>query len=324
MTDSALWLDGNLELGRDRLSVRQTGLFLEALAQEPSLRAAADRIGISYRSAWDRLARLEAAFGRPLVVKTKGHGTSLNAAGEALRAALDEAQSRLGKSLAEDGERLRLRVAALVTAQRPPTCRMALSHDPVLVDLLAGMPDVEAAVVGSEEALRRLRAGDADLAGFHLGPGAGGRNRDEAVLRDPALHIVALFRRQQGLLVAPGNPLGIGSVRDLGRPGLRFVNRQRGSGTRGWTDHLLAEAGVDPASVRGYGNEEFTHAAVAAMVAAGMADAGMGVRVAAERFGLGFVAQGEEVYRLAARRGEVPAAAAEILARLQPAREDAG
>jgi molybdate-binding protein len=102
-------------------------------------------------------------------------------------------------------------------------------------------------------------------------------------------------------MMAAGNPLSIASVADLACSRARFVNRQKGSGTRLWFDHLLEEAGIPPSAIPGYGAEEFTHQAVAAVIASGAAEAGLGVRAAAERFGLAFVPVGRETYYLAAR-----------------------
>jgi molybdate-binding protein len=91
------------------------------------------------------------------------------------------------------------------------------------------------------------------------------------------------------------------SFADVARKGLRFVNRQRGSGTRVLIDRLLLDEGVEPATLVGYANEEFTHAAVAATVASGAADAGFGLRAAAAEHGLAFVPRVREHYYLAVR-----------------------
>ena len=103
-------------------------------------------------------------------------------------------------------------------------------------------------------------------------------------------------------MVAPGNPRRIRSLADVAERGARFINRQRGSGTRALVDRLLRRADLTPEQIKGYGDEEFTHLAVAATIAAGRADAGVGVRAAATRFGLAFVAVGRERYWLATRR----------------------
>ncbi len=109
------------------------------------------------------------------------------------------------------------------------------------------------------------------------------------------------MHREQGLIVAPGNPLALAKVDDLTRPGLRYVNRQRGAGTRALLDHELATRGIDPADIPGYTREEHTHLAVAAAVAAGRADAGLGILAAARAFGLGFVPVAQEPYDLVLR-----------------------
>jgi putative molybdopterin biosynthesis protein len=110
--------------------------------------------------------------------------------------------------------------------------------------------------------------------------------------------VVRLVHREQGLIVAPGNPLGLTGIDDLARDGLRYVNRQRGAGTRVLLDHELAQRGIAPDAVPGYAREEHTHLAVAAAVAAGRADAGLGVLAAARAFDLDFVPVTREPYDL--------------------------
>lgn len=283
------------------LALGRTHALLDAVDAAGSVSRAAGRVGISYRTAWGRLSELEAAFGHSLVVKTKGHGSTLTERGAALRDALGATLRAFEGPLAAEGEALRHRLAA-VLAGGPGPLRLAISHDPLLLDALGGVEGTVVGVVGSGEAVERLLAGGADAAGFHAGTdGLPAYPPFLALRRADAFTVRALFRREQGLLVARGNPLGLRGVGDLARAGVRFVNRQRGSGTRLWFDRLLAAAGVPPGAVRGYGTEEFTHQAVAALVASGAADAGLGVRAAAERFGLGFVPVGAETYFLARR-----------------------
>jgi len=108
--------------------------------------------------------------------------------------------------------------------------------------------------------------------------------------------------REQGLIVAAGNPLGLRGITDLARPGLRYVNRQRGAGTRVLLDYELQRARIDPASLSGYTREEPTHLAVAAAVSAGRADCGLGVHAAARAFGLDFLPIAHEPYDLVLER----------------------
>jgi putative molybdopterin biosynthesis protein len=155
--------------------------------------------------------------------------------------------------------------------------------------------------VGSLGGLVAVRDGLCHLAGSHLlDPATGEYTLPylDRVLGPGAGAVIRLVHRQQGLLVAPGNPLGLTGVADLIRPGLRYVNRQRGAGTRVLLDHELTRCGVDPVDVEGYGREESTHLAVAAAVAAGRADTGLGIQAAARAFGLDFVPVAEEPYDL--------------------------
>jgi molybdate-binding protein len=102
-------------------------------------------------------------------------------------------------------------------------------------------------------------------------------------------------------MVARGNPLAIGGLADLARTGVRFVNRQAGSGTRMLFEMMLQDAGIAPDAVNGYNSAEFTHSAVAAYIASGMGDVGLGVRTAAERFKLDFIPLVRERYFFALR-----------------------
>ncbi len=155
--------------------------------------------------------------------------------------------------------------------------------------------------VGSLGGLGAVRDGLCHVAGSHLlDPSTGDYTLPylDRVLGPGAGAVVRLVHRQQGLLVAPGNSRGLSGVADLAGSGLRYVNRQRGAGTRVLLDHELARLGVDPGDVDGYGREESTHLAVAAAVASGRADAGLGIRAAAAAFGLDFVPVAEEPYDL--------------------------
>ena len=106
-------------------------------------------------------------------------------------------------------------------------------------------------------------------------------------------------RRAQGLIVAAGNPLGLLSLDDVARTHARFVNRQKDAGTRMLLELLLARAGIAPETLEGYERIEFTHLAVAALVAEGSADCGLGILAAARALGCDFIALAEEPYELA-------------------------
>ncbi|MGQ0776409.1 MAG: molybdopterin biosynthesis protein [Pseudonocardiales bacterium] len=185
------------------------------------------------------------------------------------------------------------------------------SHDLVL-DLAASAlravdPGVTLALspVGSLAGLVALRDGLCHLAGSHLlDPDTGEYTLPylPRVLGDTDVAVIRLVHREQGLIVAAGNPLGLAGFEDLSRPGLRYVNRQPGTGTRALLDHELRRRGMVASDVAGYQREGQTHLAVAAAVAAGRADAGLGILAAARAFGLDFVPLVREPYDLVLTR----------------------
>jgi molybdenum cofactor synthesis domain-containing protein len=155
--------------------------------------------------------------------------------------------------------------------------------------------------VGSLGGLMALRQGRAHLGGSHmLDPETNTYNVPfiQRYLEGVPLKLINLAWREQGLMVAPGNPREIMTIRDLTRPEVRFINRQRGAGTRLLLDYLLAEAGLDADQVLGYDREEYTHMAVAVNVASGTADVGLGIMAAARALGLDFLPLLPERYDL--------------------------
>ncbi len=181
------------------------------------------------------------------------------------------------------------------------------SHDLVL-DLAASalraddpIVTLASSNVGSLGGLVALRDGLCHLAGSHLLDPASGEYTlpyVDRVLAGTEVSVVRLVHRDQGLIVAPGNPLGLAGIADLARPGVRYVNRQRGAGTRVLLDYELGRLGISPDAVSGYAREEPTHLAVAAAIAAGRCDAGLGILAAARAFGLDFVPVTQEPYDL--------------------------
>ena len=181
------------------------------------------------------------------------------------------------------------------------------SHD-IVLDLAAStlrskdpLLTLASSNVGSLGGLAALRDGLCHLAGSHLlDPETGEYTLGyvEQMLHGHDVAVVRLVHREQGLIVPPGNPLGLTGIADLARDDLRYVNRQRGSGTRVLLDYELGRLGIDAAEIIGYEREEYTHLAVAASVASGRSDCGLGVLAAASAFGLGFVPVTREPYDL--------------------------
>lgn len=151
---------------------------------------------------------------------------------------------------------------------------------------------LSSASVGSLGGLIAVRRGEAHLAGSHLlDPATGEYNLSyvRQQLADVPTLLLGLVERQQGLIVAPGNPKSIQQLQDLSRPEVTFVNRQRGAGTRVLLDYQLEQVGLPAERINGYAHEEYTHLAVAAAVAAGQADAALGIQAAAQALELDFV-----------------------------------
>jgi aldehyde:ferredoxin oxidoreductase len=162
--------------------------------------------------------------------------------------------------------------------------------------------------VGSLGGLVALRDGLCHVAGSHLLDPETGEYTLPYVDRvfgaaSPDVAVVRLVERSQGLIVAAGNPLGIEGLADVGRPGVRYVNRQRGAGTRVLLDVMLGQLSIAPSSIGGYAREEPTHLAVAAAIASGRVDTGMGIMAAARAFGLDFVPLAVEPYDLVVAPG---------------------
>ena len=181
------------------------------------------------------------------------------------------------------------------------------SHDPLLdelSDLLRvkyGDISMGSAHVGSMSGLLAVRKGEAHLAGTHLLDEESGEYNETFVRRlipDGEVRLVKCVKRKQGLILPKGNPKRITGIADLEKDDVRYVNRQKGSGTRILIDYLCRKEGVDTSKIYGYEREEFTHTSVAALIAAGSADAGLGVYSAANMYALDFVHICDEQYDL--------------------------
>jgi len=155
--------------------------------------------------------------------------------------------------------------------------------------------------VGSMGGILAIQKGEAHVAGVHLFDEATGTYNLPFIkkyLHGQDVALIQLVYRQQGWIVKPGNPKGINSVHDLVRPGITYINRQRGAGTRLLFDYLLAQEGIDREQIYGYSREAVSHLSVAAAVAGGTADAGLGIYSVAASMGLDFIPVSEERYDL--------------------------
>ena len=151
--------------------------------------------------------------------------------------------------------------------------------------------------VGSMGGIMAIRNNEAHLAGIHLLDDKTGQYNISYVEKFlPNAKLVHFAMRQQGIMVMPGNDKKIAGLNDLARDDVSFINRQRGSGTRMLLDYELARIGIGANQIAGYEKEVGTHMMVAASVAAGIADAGLGVKAAALALGLEFIPIAQEQY----------------------------
>jgi molybdate transport repressor ModE-like protein len=294
----------------DALSPRLLTLLVE-VAELGSLAAACQRHGHSYRYAWDIIRHGEAWFRAPLLRMERGRGSTLTPLAEKLVWADRRIAARLAPALDSLASELEVELRRVIA---PPSrlLRIHASHgfaiEKLLAHLAAAGADVERKYTSTQEAAAAFHDGACDLAGIHVPHGEFEARGWEAYVHWLAVEddvLIDICDRTQGLLVAPGNPLGVHGVADLARPGVRFINRQRGSGTRLLLDCLIDAAGVDPDAIGGYEHAEYTHAAIAAFVGSGMADAGFGLEPPARHFKLDFLPITTERYFLLCRRASL-------------------
>jgi len=285
--------------------------LLSALREHGSIQHAARAMGSSYRHVWGALKHWELVLGEPLVSWTQGQPARLMPFAERLLWAETQARARLTPHI----EALRAeleRVLAEAFDGSQQVLAVYASHDlalPLLRELASAEHrlHIDLRFAGSIDALRALAEGRCVVAGFHVPRLAAGGHlfaKSLKPLLKPGRHkLIGCTRRVQGLMVGKGNPLGVRTLADLARTSVRFVNRQSGSGTRLLIDHLLQHEGVSASRIVGYGDAaEHSHVAVAAAIAGGMADVGIGIEAAARRFELDFIPLIEEDYFLVCLR----------------------
>ncbi|WP_299199768.1 substrate-binding domain-containing protein [uncultured Amphritea sp.] len=280
--------------------------LLAAIHETGKLTAATSQIGISYRHGWNLLNTWAAFFGLPLVNMQKGKGATLSALGEKLLWAEQRVLARLEPQLDSLASELNLEIHRALEGVSP-LLRLHASYG-YAVALLPGFSDdiqLDLQYKSAEDALASLNRGVCDVAGFHVPVNGREGGMSDALYQTYSRHlkprghkIVKFITRQQGLMVKPGNPRQITGLQDLQRKEVKFINRQKDSGTRALLDELLRREGISSKRINGFADEEFTHSAVAAFVAAGMADVGMGVKAAASQFGLDFIPLSSEHYLL--------------------------
>lgn len=306
--------------------------LLQALREEGSINQAARQLGLSYRHVWGELKAWETTLGQPLVLWAKGRHARLTPFAERLLWAEQQARARMTPHV----EALRTELQRVFERATDPALLwldIAASHDLALPLLLEQTQPralhLNLRFCSSQEALRQLNDGACTVAGFHVPRLPQGSRLFKQALRPllkPGLHkLIGTHWRRQGLMLRPGCLLaastadGPALLARIAAGEGRFINRQPGSGTRLLFEHLLEQAGLPHMGVDGFDTRiEHTHLALAAAVAAGAGDAGLGVEAAARHFGLVFHPLADEDYFLVCLKPalELPAVQAlrEVLA----------
>lgn len=270
---------------------------------------AAERANLSYRHAWNLIEKWSAFFEVPLLERRQGSGTTLTPFGDKLVWAGQRLQARLGPQLQNLSQELETEINQLLP-QGPAIIRVHASHGfavSKLREMLAGEKNLEVDLryVSNQNSLVSLAHDTCDLAGMHLPQGELRKMCIASTkgLLTPGVHrVISFVTREMGLMVSRGNPFGIVSPEQLLNRSVRFVNRDPESGTRFLFDRILAQHKIDGSAINGYEHVEFTHAAVAAYVASGMADVSFGVEAAARQFDLDFIRLVTEDYFFVCRK----------------------
>jgi molybdate transport repressor ModE-like protein len=269
---------------------------LNEIRKTGKITSAANDAHLSYRHVWNLIELWSDFFGVPLVETQRGKGSRLTPFGEKLVWAGERMQARLGPQLENLAQELVTEIKPFLH-QRPSVIRVHASHGfavSKLRELLDREPGigVDLRYVSNQNSLVSLAQGACDLSGVHLPRGelrAQGIKACREWLDPRQDRVISFVTREMGLMVKRGNPLKITSIMDIAEHKARFVNRDHDSGTRLLFDQLLVLHGIDESQINGAQQIEFTHAAVAAYVASGMADVSFGVEAAARQFDLDFI-----------------------------------
>ncbi len=281
--------------------------LLKSIDELGSLKQATDQIGVSYRFAWGLLNKWQDLLGQPLVELERGRGARLSKVGQTLLNAKNQLDAKFSPELANFANHVRHDLNELLSGETNKALTIFASHGLAINSLREQLSQhndfqLDLHFHGSIESLNAMQKGQCDIAGFHIPEGDLGRSllTHYQHLLDPTYYqLIHVVKRNQGLICSPHYEQTLSSIEVLSKSKLRFINRQTDSGTRLLFDQLLTQSNIQPADINGYQHEEFTHMAVAAMIASGAADVGFGIAPIAEKFNLGFVPMAWEHYCLA-------------------------
>ena len=279
------------------LDLTHIGNLLKSVEQGKTLAAAAKDLNVSYRTVWNELKEAEQELGCKFLDRIKGHGSRITPAGRLLISSLERLDLQLASETQRLADDIGMKLANHIKKKFDQFI-FCSSNDPLIELISPKFDEIEFETMGSGHALDRLLEEKASIAGFHVSDPQEIKGIQDHLQRRN-LTVVPLMQRVQGLILAKRNPLKIKSVRDLARPEVRFINRQKGAGTRLLLDRLLEREGLKTKQIKGYGHEEFTHNAIATSILAGQADAGMGLQYIAKEYGLHFIPIETETFYLA-------------------------
>lgn len=281
--------------------------LLENIRDTGKLTSAAAAVGISYRHAWNLLKRGADIFGLPLVEMRKGRGSTLSVLGEKLLWADQRVKARLGPQIESMASELNDQIDQLMAGTQP-MLRLHASHG-YSVALLSEFSDqvkINLQYRNPEEALSALNRGECDLASFHIptNPILARQflSHYQHLLADNQHQVIRFVTRNEGMMLRKGCHDHVRTLQDLSTSQLSFIGRDRHSGTRLLFNLLLRQQGLAEDCINRSSQQEYTHTAIAAFVASGMADVGFGVQAAAEQFGLDFIEFAREHYLLLFRK----------------------
>ena len=277
-------------------------VLLSSVHHSGKLTVAATELGMSYRHVWNVLKKWTDFFGSDLVELKKGRGALLTPLGEKLLWAEQRAQARFEPQLISIASELNLEIQKHLMVKEP-LLKIAASYG-YAIALLPNFTNkfkLDLQYRSYEESFDALSKGECNIAAFHLPTDIVSQRLIDIYNRyfkANTYKVIRFVTRKQGLIVQKDNPKKITKITDLKKNGIKFINRQKHSGTRLLIDELLARSSIDSKNVIGFDRFEFTHSAIAAYVASGMADVGIGIETAARQFGLDFIPLTTEHYVL--------------------------
>lgn len=291
--------------------------LIQAVLDAGSMKGAAQRMGVSYRTLWSQVQELNLKYGKELISTSQRSGAYLTLEGVNLRWMMELAKARLGTDLLRLNDQLNSEWMDVPTGL--PWLNMALSDDPLLQELfnthnLQNQLNLSMTWQGSIAALSSFHRQESRVAGCHL-PVGEGRNSEvhqmmRRWLRGDNLLVLELFDRELGWISRPDFSATLNDVREKKA---RLINRNPASSTHHQLNALITRACLNPQDLNGYEDQEVSHLAVACRIAAGLADLGLGISQAATRYGLDFRPVSRDRYFLVYRQSDEQLPAIQIL-----------